>query len=81
MIPLARLEPVSEARYNHTDRNNSVFSGQSLATSNAKGSAIWSRTQSGESKRPNFCPTVAFASPRTPAPAVPTLVCVWEGGT
>jgi len=53
----------------------------SSATSNAKSSDIWSRTQSGESKRPSSCPTVAFASPRTPAPAGPILVFVWEGQT
>ena len=41
--------------------------------------AIWSRTRSGGSKPPSFCPTVASAFPRTPAPAVPTLGCVWGG--
>src|SRR5205807_2312682 len=31
------------------------------------------------SNRPSFCPTAASASRRTPAPAVPTLACVWDG--
>ena len=40
------------------------------ATSNAKSSATSCRTQSDESKQLSSCPTVASASPRTPAPAV-----------
>src|SRR6202022_575239 len=47
-------------------------SGQPSATNNAKNSGDWFRTQSKGSNRPSFCHTVASASPRTPAPAVPT---------
>ena len=40
-------------------------------------SASWSRTRSGGSSPPSFCPTAASAFPRTPAPAVPMSVFAW----
>src|SRR3984893_11898430 len=54
-------------------------SAPSSATNNAKNSDDWSRTRYKESNQPSFCPTVASASPRIPAPAVLILGSVWGG--
>jgi hypothetical protein len=50
-----------------------------ISENSAKSSAIWSRTRSSGSKPPSSCLTVVSVSPRTPAPAVPTLGSVWGG--
>jgi hypothetical protein len=61
--------------------SKSSISEQPSPMNNEKNLAIWSRTQSGESKRPSSCPTVASASPRIRAPAVLTPGSAWDGRT
>src|SRR3989442_9930999 len=52
-----------------------------LRTNSARSSASWSKTPSGESSPPSFCPTAASVSRRTRAAAAPTSGCVWDGRT
>jgi hypothetical protein len=59
--------------------SRSSTSGPSSARNNAKNSADWFRTRSKGLNPPTFCLTAASAFPRTPVPAVPTSVSVWDG--
>src|SRR5439155_23428286 len=49
-----------------------------LPSSNDGSSANWSKTLSGGSSLPSFCPTAGSVSHRTPAAAARTSGCAWD---